>query len=127
MRVALVMVTCLLIAVSFPHALEDFHYGDLLRLGIPASITYTLLATAYALQLIGIAFTLRGSASGVVLLGVMGAVWCLGALFVHGRDLLFAGAGYRHGMISRALESLIIVLGMFAAALAVRLRVTATA
>ena len=125
MRVALVGVTCLLIAVSFPHALEDFHYGDLMRLGIPATTSYVLLATAYALQVIGIALSLRGSASGVVLLGAMGAVWCLGAVFVHGRDMLFAGPTYRHGVLSRSLESLIIVLGMLAAGLAVRLRVTA--
>lgn len=97
--------------VTLPHALEDFHYGDLLRLGIALPAGTAILATAYALQLAGIVMTARGSRSGPALLGVMGAVWCVGAIAIHGHDLLFAGPDYRHGFVSKALEVIIIVLG----------------
>lgn len=103
--------------VSLPHALEDFHYGDLLRLGMALPAAVAILATAYVLQLTGIALVARGHRSGPVLLGVMGAVWCAGALAIHGHDLLFAGPDYRHGFISKALEVLIIVLGAVCALL----------
>ena len=127
MRTALIVVTCMLIIVSFPHALEDFHYGDLAKFGISPPASYALLGSAYALQLLGIALTVRGHAWGVPILGAMGAVWCLGAVFVHGHDLVFAAPAYRHGLRSRVFESLIIVFGMLCAALAVRLGVTAPA
>jgi hypothetical protein len=101
--------------VTLPHALEDFHYGDLLRLGIALPAGVALLAAAYGLQIIGIALTARGHRVGPALLGAMGTVWCIGALAIHGHDLLFAGPDYRHGLISKLLEVLIIALGALCA------------
>ena len=46
-----------------------------------------------------------------MLLGITGAVWSIGALVVHGKDLLLAGPEYRHGPISKVLEIAIIILG----------------
>jgi len=97
--------------VSLPHALEDFHYGDLLRLGISLPLGVAILAAAYGTQLAGIALTARGRRAGPVLLGATGAIWCIGALAIHGHALLFAGPDYRHGLVSKLLEVLIIVLG----------------
>jgi hypothetical protein len=97
--------------VSFPHALEDFRYGDLTRIGIPLPLEIALLIVAYALQLTGITLTARAVRFGPALLGIMGAVWCVGAIVVHGHDLLFAGPDYRSGLISKLLEALIIILG----------------
>ncbi|MBV8081474.1 MAG: hypothetical protein JOY86_00660 [Candidatus Eremiobacteraeota bacterium] len=97
--------------VSFPHALEDFHYGDLARLGIALPFAIALLIVAYAMQLLGIALTARNTRAAPLLLGSMGAIWCVGAVLVHGHDVLFAGADYRHGLISKLMEVLIIVLG----------------
>lgn len=126
-RTRLIAATCALMIVSLPHALEDFHYGDLLRLGIGLHAGIALLATAYGLQLVGILLTLRGHRVGLALLGVLGAVWCIGALAVHGHDLLFAGPGYRHGVVSKLLEVLIIALGALCAYLsAVGLRSAST-
>ena len=107
--------------VTFPHALEDFHYGDLARLGIPLSAEIGLLIAAYAAQLLGISLTARVTRAGPLILGVMGAIWCTGAVVVHGHDLLFAGADYRHGLISKLLELLIIVLGALIAIVALGL------
>jgi hypothetical protein len=101
--------------VSLPHALEDFHYGDLLRVGIALPAGVAILVVAYGLQLAGIALTARGLPAGPAVLGGMGAVWCIGALAIHGHDLLFAGPDYRHGLISKLLEVLVIVLGAFCA------------
>ncbi len=97
--------------VSMPHVLEDFHYGDLLGFGAPQALAVVLLLAAYALQIAGIALVMRGHQAGPVLLGITGAVWCIGAVFVHGHDLLLAGPEYRHGPISKILEIAIIILG----------------
>jgi hypothetical protein len=99
-----------LMIISVPHVLEDFHYGDLLGFGAPPAVAAALLFAAYAPQIAGIALTMRGLRVGAVLLGITGAVWCVGAVFAHGHDLLFAGPEYRHGPISKVLEIAIIIL-----------------
>ncbi len=116
----LIGITCLLMAVSLPHALEDFHYGDLARLGICQPLGIAMLCTAYAVQIIGLVLVVRGRRSGAVLLGAMGAVWCVGAAAIHGHDMVFGGEHYRHGMVSRLLELSIIVLGALATVLGMR-------
>lgn len=116
-RNALVATTVLLVVVTLPHVLEDFQYGDLLRLGVHQPQGVGILLFAYSLQLVGILLTLGGKRSGALVLAAMGAIWCLGAIVVHGHDVLFGGASYRHGVISRILELLIIVLGGLCAVL----------
>jgi hypothetical protein len=96
--------------VSVPHVLEDFHYGDLLGFGAPQAVAVALVLAAYALPIAGIALVLRGHKAGPVLLAITGAVWCAGAVLVHGRDLLLAGPEYRHGPISKILEIALIIL-----------------
>ncbi len=108
---ALVFLTALLIVVSFPHALEDFHYGEFTRLGVPQAYGVLALAIAYAAQVAGVTLLVKGRQAGAWLLALTGAVWAIGATVVHGHDLLFAGPGYRHGLVSRALEVGIILTG----------------
>ena len=106
--------------VSLPHALEDFQYGDLIRLGLGPTAGPVILAAMYAAHLGGIAWTARGSRIGLATLGLAGTIWCVGAIAIHGRDLLFAGLDYRHGLISKVLELLIIAFGAAAAAVSLR-------
>ncbi len=120
-RISLVVVAVALAFVAFPHALEDFRYGDLDRFGISLAASEWLLAGAYVLQLIGIALVLRGNDRAAIVLAFTGALWCIGAIVVHGHDMLFAGPDYRHGFISKLLEGLIIGLGGLSAALGWRL------
>jgi hypothetical protein len=110
-------VTVVLMVVTLPHALEDFQYGDLMRLGINLSLGICILATAYILQLTGIMLVARGASRGAMLLAMLGAIWCIGAIIIHGHDMLFAGPQYRHGAISKILELLIIVLAASSAVL----------
>jgi hypothetical protein len=119
MRSWLIAVTVLLVIVTVPHTREDFCYGDLARLGISVSRGHLILAMAYTLQLVGIILTILQSRVGPWLLGAMGAIWCVGAIVIHGHDLLFAGPSYRHGAISKLLEVAIIALGATTAVLAV--------
>jgi hypothetical protein len=121
----LILLAVALMFVSFPHALEDFHYGDLARFGITLPIGIVALSTSYAALVIGMLLVARGSSRGALLLALVGVVWCLGALIVHGHDLLYAGPNYRHGLISRMLELSIIVLGALLAVLGVRHRALA--
>ncbi|HZV80075.1 MAG TPA: hypothetical protein VFF60_10750 [Candidatus Binatus sp.] len=97
--------------VSVPHVLEDFHYGDLLGIGVPVAAASAIVLAAYAVQIAGIVRIARGQRSGAWLLGIAGAVWCIGALLVHGHDIAFASEGYRNGLVSKLLEVLIIILG----------------
>ena len=119
-RARLIGITVALMLVSLPHALEDFHYGDLMRLGVGPSAGAAILATMYAAQLAGIAWTARGSRIGLAVLGLAGTIWCVGAIAIHGRDLLYGGPDYRHGLISKLLEVLIILFGALTAWLSLR-------
>jgi len=102
--------------VALPHALEDFHYHDFDRLGIAPPASNALLAIAYLVQLVAIALLATGRRAGAVLAGLAGIVWLAGDAALHGHDFLFAGAGYRHGLVSKLLEGLILVLGAACAA-----------
>jgi len=102
--------------VALPHALEDFQYRDFDRLGIAPPASHVLLAIAYLVQLVAIALLAAGRSIGGVLAGLMGIVWLAGDAALHGHDVLFAGAGYRHGLVSKLLEGLILVLGAACAA-----------
>jgi len=97
--------------VSVPHVLEDFHYGDLLGIGIPAAAATAIVLAAWAVQIAGIVLVARGERLGAWLLGIAGLVWSIGALLVHGHDIVFANESYRNGLISKVLEELIIALG----------------
>jgi hypothetical protein len=117
----LIALTVALMIVSVPHVLEDFHYGDLLGIGIPVAAATAIVLAAYAIQIAGIILVVRGERLGAWLLGIAGAVWCIGALLVHGHDIVFANEGYRNGLISKILDVLIIFLGAAAAWLAIKL------
>jgi hypothetical protein len=106
--------------VSFPHALEDFHYRDLARFGVSNPFGIVILAALYSLQLGAIVSILMGSARAALLLAATGAIWCVGAILIHGHDIIFAGPGYRHGVTSRLLEVCIIILGAFVAVAGIR-------
>jgi hypothetical protein len=111
MRIALVLTALAFASVVLPHALEDFAYGQLEDLGIAQPWGVAILAGSLTLVACGIVLVIRGIRLGAWILGVVGGIWCVGAIVIHGHDLLFAGSAYRHGLVSRALEGLIIVLG----------------
>jgi hypothetical protein len=116
----LIVVACLLILVSFPHALEDFHYGDLARFGVSLPFGIIILVALYSLQLEAIISILMGNPRAALLLAATGAIWCVGAIVIHGHDVIFAGPGYRHGLSSRLLELCIIILGALVAIVGIR-------
>jgi hypothetical protein len=111
---AIVGLSVLLVMVTAPHAAEDFAYGVFMRFGISDLAAGLVLAVAYGLQTYGAYLSGRGVRSGSAILGIMGAVWCVGALAIHGREILSTG-NYRHGFISKALEVLIIAVGALTA------------
>jgi hypothetical protein len=116
----LIAVTALLVVVTLPHALEDFQYGDLMRFGVSIPLGICVLAAMYMSQSIGMLLVARGRSRGALLLAALGGIWCIGAIIVHGHDMIFAGPLYRHGAISKILELLIIVLGVASVVLGLR-------
>jgi hypothetical protein len=101
--------------VSLPHALEDFQYGGLARLGVNLALGIAILVVMYSLQLSALTFVVSGSSRAALLLAITGAIWCIGATLIHGHDIIFAGPSYRHGTFSKLLEVMIIVLGALVA------------
>lgn len=110
-RGALILLSVLLFIVTLPHVAEDFSYGNLLGLNVAPSLALAALACAYALQSYGTLLAFQADNRGALLLAFAGATWSVGAIAVHGHDILFAGSGYRHGTISRAAELAIVILG----------------
>jgi hypothetical protein len=116
---ALLYLSMVLALVAGVHAAEDFQYREFAWLGARQWLPGLGLATAYAAQIAG-AFALgEGRRAGPITLGVVGMVWCLGAVIVHGREIL-AGGEYRHGITSKALEVAVIILGAAVAYLGLR-------
>jgi hypothetical protein len=115
-RLLLITLAIAFIAAIVPHALEDFYYGALVHLGVSTAAGVAILVFGVGLAITGAALVFSGRPSGGWLLAVVGAIWSFGAIVIHGHDLLFAGPHYRHGLISRSLELVIILCG---AALAV--------
>lgn len=105
-----IALTALLVAVTIPHVVEDFRFGEFSHHGIPSSVALVALAIVYALQAIGVALALGGSTAGLRLLVLTGTAWCVGAIGFHGGEILASGP-YRFGLLSKGLEAAIIVLG----------------
>lgn len=107
--------TLALVIVSAPHTAEDFSYGIFAPLGISTLAAGFVLGLMYAVQAYGAYLAGRGTRTGSVLLGLAGAVWSIGALAIHGREV-FSSSDFRHGFISKALVVAIIGLGALTAA-----------
>jgi len=104
-RNTLIIATCVLILVSLPHVIEDFQYGALVRFGVTLPLGIAVLLIMYSLQLGALGLLLAGSSRPALVLAFTGAVWSIGAALIHGHDLIFAGENYRHGPVSKVLES----------------------
>lgn len=100
--------------VTVPHAVEDILYGVPEAFGLSSSIAALLLGAGFALQVCGIIGIAGGARWGLWVTFVVALGWFLGAVLDHLPDLL-SSAPYRHGLLSRGLEALII--GIFASLL----------
>jgi len=119
----LVGLTIALVFISAPHAAEDFQYGEFGRAGIKTIVAGAILGALYALQAYGCVLAGRGDPTAAVVLGLAGAIWCVGAVLIHGSEVLAPGP-YREGWISKTLVVAIVLLGASLAGLAVLQRGT---
>ena len=106
----IVILSVILVAICAPHAAEDFQFGAFARLGISPSLPAAALGVMFATQLAGAYLVGRRSPVGFALLIAVGAIWSVGALILHGPEIIASGA-YRNGVISKALEVGIILVG----------------
>ncbi len=105
-----VALAALMVPFTVTHAFEDFAYGIPARLGVqplPAAFVLSLVYTVHLLAAVG---TARGFRPAMVIAAVLGFGWSAAAALDHGREILFADP-YRAGLISKALEVGIIVVG----------------
>ena len=106
-----------LIPLTIPHVVEDLQYHEFDRFGISPLGALIAAAVADALGGCGIFYAARRAPIGFVLIAFTGFLWGLGALYVHGPELLAHGP-YRHGVISKLLEIAIVITGMLSGFLA---------
>jgi hypothetical protein len=109
-----ILLTLLLVAATIPHAIEDFRFGEFARFGVSTSAATWALVIVYAVQLAGMILAARASTAGYLLLAAAGLVWCVGAIAIHGPEVVASGS-YRNGLESKALIGAIIALGAAAA------------
>jgi hypothetical protein len=106
-----VLLTMLLIAVTVPHTVEDFHFDEFHRFGVAPWQAAIVLSLVYVVQVAGAFFAGQRSRGGFALLLVGGLIWAVGAFLIHGHEIAAAGV-YRNGFISKAMEVAIIGLGI---------------
>ena len=106
-----VILTVILVAISAPHTAEDFQFGTFARLGIPDALPGTALGLVLTMQVCGVYLVARGSRIGFMILAGTGGVWSVGALVMHGPEIIASGV-YRHGFVSKAMEVAVILLGL---------------
>ena len=104
----LLILSVLSFTFTIPHVIEDFQYGVPESFGVHPSVAGLLVGIALAVQVMGIIGISRETRWGLFITLFIAMVWLLGAIFDHLPDILSSNA-YRHGAISRSLESLIIL------------------
>jgi len=105
-----ILLTLLLVAATVPHAIEDFRFGEFARFGVSTTTAACALVVVYAAQGAGMLLAARGSITGFRLLAAAALVWTVGAIAIHGSEIVSSGP-YRNGLESKALIVGIVVLG----------------
>jgi drug/metabolite transporter (DMT)-like permease len=103
-----------LLVVSLPHVIEDFSVAEPARAGVPAFAALTVLLAAYVAQLFGASLAVRGIAWGGRIIAVVGAIWVVGAVLIHGPEIRVDGLHWRSGALSIAGVVLVIAAGVLA-------------
>jgi hypothetical protein len=106
----IVILSVILIALCAPHAAEDFQFGAFARLGVTPALPAVALGVMFAAQVAGAYLVGCRSRVGFALLIAVGAIWSVGAAIVHGPEIVASG-DYRNGVISKALEVGIMLVG----------------
>jgi len=104
----LLILSVLSFMVTIPHAIEDFQYGVPESFGVNPSIAGLLVGIGLAVQVLGIIGVSQGTRWGLIITLVVAIGWVLGAILDHLPDIL-SSRPYRHGVLSRSLEALIIL------------------
>ncbi|HEY5094445.1 MAG TPA: hypothetical protein VII69_04915 [Candidatus Eremiobacteraceae bacterium] len=103
-----------LIVVSLPHVLEDFTFGEPARVGVSTVAAVSVLLAAYALQLFGALLAFRDDPWGGRLVAALGLVWFVGALAIHGPEILAQGLSWRFGTTSVGEAALVVAAAVLA-------------
>jgi hypothetical protein len=106
---AIVVLSILLAIVGTIHAAEDFQYREFAWLRGLQWLPAAGLGIVFGLQVFGAYAAGGGKRIGLVVLRLAGLTWCVGAIVVHGREIISHGE-YRHGLISKALEVAVIAV-----------------
>jgi drug/metabolite transporter (DMT)-like permease len=94
--------------------IEDFSVAEPARAGVPAFVALAVLLAAYVAQLFGASLAVRGIAWGGRIIAVVGAIWVVGAVLIHGPEIRVDGLHWRSGALSIAGVVLVIAAGVLA-------------
>jgi hypothetical protein len=112
---AVIVCSLALLGVSVAHSLEDFVYGIPARFHLSVIDAALLLGAAYIVQVSCLLLATLRARIGYLLTGLTGAAWAIAAAVDHLGEVLHV-APYRAGIVSKALEVGIIVMGVLLAA-----------
>ena len=116
---ALLVVSVISVFFTLTHSLEDFAYNvPQERFGVPFYPAAIALAGVYAVQVLAAALSAREDRRGHWLNVALGFGWLAAAALDHLGEVLFAWP-YRAGLVSKALETGIMLSGAAWGALAV--------
>ncbi|GAC1436960.1 MAG: hypothetical protein NVSMB65_11080 [Chloroflexota bacterium] len=105
----LVGLSLLSLLVTVPHSIEDFRYGIAAQFHLGLLPAAFGLAVGYAVQVTGLLLASHRQRAGYLLSLAVGLIWFGGAVLDHLHDVL-ATWPYRGGLISKALEVLVLLL-----------------
>lgn len=113
--IRVVVTAALLAGTSIAHVLEDFVYGIPARFGLDTATAALLVGGWYTLHIFLIVLAARDRPAGYAGNALIGAGWFLAAAVDHLGEVLFVSP-YRQGLISKAFEVALMLLGLLVAA-----------
>jgi hypothetical protein len=106
-----VVLSLLLLWVNLAHNMEEFIYGVGYTFDLSLTTIAVLYAAGFVIQISGILLADRGQRLGYTITMVTGAASAITCAMHHLHDVLFAWP-YRAGIVSKALEVSIMLLGV---------------
>lgn len=112
-RAAPIAVVALFIVVTIPHVVEDVTFGETARLGLTMIQAGLVVGGLHALLVLAAFDASRRGRLGACAMIVIGLIWTIGIIVIHGPEIVQSGGYGRNDG-----ASLVLLAAMFALAVA---------